>query len=56
MICDLARLEGALSNPFPDDQTLKQVFDTLADWEQQLQTLPPEHLAYIVDNIEEPAP
>jgi len=36
----------------PDNLTA--LFETLADWEYQLRALPPEHLAYLERDVEEP--
>lgn len=53
----MVEIGGTISNredALPDD--LSALFDTLADWEHQLQRLPPEDLAYLEDISEEPSP
>jgi len=47
---------GETSNSETIDETLSNLFETLADWEKQLQALPPEQRQLIVSDVEEPSP
>ena len=44
--------EGLLSHQFNNNQPTADLFETLADWEHQLQSLPPDQLDIVVDNLE----
>lgn len=40
----------------PSGESLNSIFATMADWEAELQHLPPEELASLLNNFDEPQP